>query len=310
MPQFILGNSFKKSADKYAIVRNGLWFFEAAIFRLLFTILSILPPESASRLGQKVAMKIGPRLKKNKTFRRNIERAFPDITPAEQASILRSIWANVGAILGEFPHLRSICYDENNPRLTIVAAEEVRALQKTGRPLIIACAHLSNWEVIGAALSRLGIPCAVPYTPIGNPWLNRMISRYREALGVRLFARQDSMRPMMQHIAAGNSLAFVMDQRVDNGQPVDFFGMPKMTTVVPAKLALRYDTCVIPVRVLRLGTARYQVNFYPPALPDNPDVSEADKTLQITANINRHFEQWVREQPGEWFPSKRRWDKI
>lgn len=310
MPQFILGNSFRESADKYPLVREAIWLFEASAFRLLFLLLTLLPVEQASRLGQKVAIKLGPKLKKNKTFRRNIERAFPEKTAEEQQVIVRNIWGNCGAILGEFPHLRRICYGEKHPRLNITACDEVMALQAAGKPLIIVCAHLSNWEVIGAALSKLGIPCAVPYTPIGNQRLNRIIAKYREALGLTLFPKQESMRPMMRHIANGRSLAFVMDQRVDNGQAADFFGMPKMTSVVPAKLALRYDTHVIPVRVQRLGNARYRVNFYPPVLPDTSNATEQEKILQITTLINQHFEQWIREQPGEWFPSKRRWDKM
>ena len=310
MPQFIIGNAMKETADKYPAVRNAIWLIEAAVFKLFFGFIGLLPIETASRLGQRITMIIGPKLKKHKTFRKNIERAFPEKTPAERENILRGIWGNVGSVIGEFPHLQTICHDEKYKRLKIAVAGQIEALQKPGNPVIIVSAHLSNWEVAGAAVAQMGIPCADAYTPMGNPWLDRMIARYRETLGVELFARAESMRPMVKRLASGQSLAFFVDQRVDNGQSVPFMGMDKMTTVVPAKLGLRFNCEIVPIRVERLADAQYLATFYPPVEPDDKAAPEKEKIIQITRKINAVMGEWVRDHPEEWFPSKRRWDKL
>ena len=310
MPQFIIGNSIKSFAEKYPVVRNAIWLAEAGIFRAFFGLLGLLPVETASRLAQRLAMAVGPHLKKHKVFMRNIELAFPDKSAQQCEVIVRGIWANMGAIIGEFPHLQTICQDEKHKRLKIAVAGHIEALQQSGgKPVIVVSAHQSNWEVAGAAVSQMGIPCADAYTPMGNPWLNRMISKYREVLGVKFFPRENSMKPMLRHLANGESLGFFMDQRIDDGQPVPFMGMDKMTTVVPAKLGLRFDCQILPLRVQRQGDAQYLVTFYPPVQVDDEDADEAEKILQITRKINGYLEHWVRESPMEWFPSKRRWDK-
>ncbi|RLA43071.1 MAG: hypothetical protein DRR06_12990 [Gammaproteobacteria bacterium] len=309
MPQFIIGNSIKSFAEKYPAVRNAIWFVEAGFFRIFFGLLGLLPVETASRLAQRLVMAVGPHLKKHKIFVRNIALAFPDKSAHQREVIVRGIWANVGAIVGEFPHLQTICHDEKHKRLKVVVAGHIEALQQSGKPVIIVAAHLSNWEVAGAAVAQMGIPCANAYTPMGNPWLNQMIAKYREAQIMKLFPRENSLRPMVRHLAAGQSLSFIMDQRVDDGQPVPFMGMEKMTTVVPAKLGLRFNCEIVPLRVQRQSDAQYLVTLYPPVQVDDEDADEAEKVLQITRKINGYIEQWVRESPMEWFPSKRRWDK-
>ena len=310
MPKFIIAHSLKGPAEKYPILRQAIWLVEAAIFRLFFGVIRLLPVETASRLGQRIATAAGPHLKKHQVFKRNIAAAFPDKTEHDRAAILKGIWANLGAIVGEFPHLQTICHDEKHKRLRIAVAGSIQALQQSGKPVIIVTAHLSNWEVAGAALAQMGIPCGDAYTPMGNPWLDRMIGKYREPLGLELFPRADSMRPMVKHLAAGHSLAFLIDQRIDNGRAVPFMGIEKKTTVVPAKLGLRFNCEIVPMRVQRLGAAQYLVTFYAPVQVDDPTASEADKVMQITRKLNQQVEQWVRERPHEWFPSKRRWDKI
>lgn len=310
MPQYIIGNRFKNQAARYPALRRLLWMTEALLFRLFFGIAAALPVETASRLGQRIAMAIGPRLKKHKVFRRNIDLAFAQKTPQEKAAIVQSIWGNVGAIVAEFPHLRTICHDERHKRLRIEIAGQIEALNAGGKPVIIVMAHLSNWEVAGAALTELGLLCGNAYTPMGNPWLDRRIAQYREALGVELFPRAYSMRPLLRRLTQGQSLAFIMDQRVDNGLSVPFMGMDKKTAVVPAKLGLRFDCEIVPLRVRRCGDARYIVTLYAPLRPDDETADLSVQIRQITCKINQLFEQWIAESPDEWFPSKRRWDKL
>lgn len=311
MPQLIIGHSLKSQVEKYPLLRKTLWFIEGLVFRLFFGLVSLLPVETAARLGQRATLAIGPRLKKHKVFRRNVDHAFAGKTAPEREQILQGIWANLGAIIGEFPHLQTICHDENHRRLKICVAGHIDALQKPcAKPAIFVMGHISNWEVAGAALAQMGVPCADAYTPMGNPWLDRMIAKYRKPLEVELFPRSESMRPMVKHLAAGKSLAFVMDQRIDNGQPVPFFGIDKKTTVVPAKLGLKHDCEIVPLRVQRTGTAQYLVTFYPPLRCDEAELPNTEKVLKITRKINEYLERWISESPAEWFPSKRRWDKI
>ena len=114
---------------------------------------------------------------------------------------------------------------------------------------------------------------------------------------------------MIRAINAGKSIGVVMDRRVDSGHPVPFFGIDKWTTLVPARLALRYDCELVPVRVQRLHNSHFRITYLPPIIPDKSLGSKADQAIEMTAQINRYFEQWARAKPQEWFCSKRLWPK-
>jgi KDO2-lipid IV(A) lauroyltransferase len=117
------------------------------------------------------------------------------------------------------------------------------------------------------------------------------------------------MRALLRELKAGRSIGMIMDQRVDSGEPIPFFGIAKYTTLVPARLALKHGFDLVPVRTERLDGARFRVTFYEPLRPDDPDADELEQARQVTAKINRAFEDWIRERPEDWWCSKRRWPK-
>ena len=81
-----------------------------------------------------------------------------------------------------------------------------------------------------------------------------------------------------------------MDRRAEEGKPIPFFGKDKTTTIIPAKLAVRFDCDLIPARVERLGGARFRVTFYPPVRPQNPSDCESDQAIDMIRQVNQLFE--------------------
>jgi KDO2-lipid IV(A) lauroyltransferase len=90
---------------------------------------------------------------------------------------------------------------------------------------------------------------------------------------------------------------------------VPFFGIDMNTTITPARLALRYDCELIPIRVERLNGARFRVTFHAPVTPPEGVTDEHRKVLAMTRKVNDLFEAWITETPQDWLCSKRRWPK-
>ena len=98
----------------------------------------------------------------------------------------------------------------------------------------------------------------------------------------------------------------LVDQKMNDGIPVPFFGRDAMTAPALARLALRYKCRVIPARAERLGGARFRLTFYDPMpLPDTGNL-QAD-TLTLMTAVNAQIEAWIRERPDHWFWLHRRW---
>ena len=168
-----------------------------------------------------------------------------------------------------------------------------------------------RWEkgMVGAAMGRLGIPNACLYTPPTNPYLDRMLADSRKALNCELLPRDNGARLLMRALKQGRTAGIVADRRVDEGKPIVFFGRDKLSTLMPAKLALKFDCELVPAQVERLDDARYRVTFHEPVKPSDPQADENAQAADMTTRVHRHYENWVRQHPEDWFCSKRLWDK-
>ena len=84
-------------------------------------------------------------------------------------------------------------------------------------------------------------------------------------------------------------------------------GAPAMTSVVMARLAVKYQLPVIPARAVRHQGIAQEVIFSPPlSLPEGKDEAAAEALMQ---QMNDIIGGWVRERPGQWFWLHRRWPK-
>jgi KDO2-lipid IV(A) lauroyltransferase len=307
MARFILGHRLRALGDRHGALARVLYRLDHAFFAAMLWLIRCLPVDRASRFGAWLGAELGPRFRKGRALDENLQVALPALGPERRAAIVREAWANAGAVFAEYAHLDAISRPGGG-RLEVCVQGQFATLRDPSRPSVFVTAHQANWEIAGAAVISLGIPLAVVYSPPTNPFLDELLGHWRTRLGCELLARDESMRPMIRALDRGRSLGIVMDRRVDSGKPVALFGHDKPTTLIPARLALRYGCEVVPIRIERLAGARFRATFHP-AIPAPPQGDEIQRALAMTASIHALFEQWIRERPGEWFPSKRLWPK-
>ncbi len=307
MARFILGHAFRSLGDRNPGVQRALFLLDHAFFSALLWLIRLLPPVPAARFGARIGAFLGPRFKKSRALEENFRVALPELDAAARRDAAREAWGNAGAVFAEFAHLEAIS-DPQGDGLEVRILGEIAAFTDSTKPAIFVLPHQGNWEMSGAAIVRQGVPLTAVYSPPTNPLLGELLRRWRIRIGCELIARDESMRPMIKALSSGRSLGIVMDRRVDSGKPVMLFGHPKPTTLVPARLAIRYGYELVPIHVERLGPARFRVSFHPPvAVPEGDD--ELQQALEMTEQLHRLFEQWIRQCPGSWFASKRLWPK-
>ncbi|GIX29877.1 MAG: lipid A biosynthesis lauroyl acyltransferase [Porticoccaceae bacterium] len=306
MARFILGNALRKAAAERPRLARALWLADLAVVGGLVRALGLLPPDRASALGRRLGRWVGPWLRgKSERIRDNLRIAFPEAERRQIDAWVREIWGEAGAVLAEYAHL-DLLSDPAQGRLEVEIVERIPTYDDPSRPAVFVTAHLGNWELNAAAVASLGIRFISLYTPPANPWLDRLLKQSRAALGCELLPRHVNLRPLVKALLEGRSVAMVADRRIDEGAPVPFFGHPKPSTLLPARLALRHRCPLVPVRIRRLGGARFRVSFLPPVPPPAVGDEEA-KALAMMAEVHRLFESWIREHPEEWFCTQRLW---
>jgi KDO2-lipid IV(A) lauroyltransferase len=308
LAEFIVGNPLRKLAREHRLLQRLLWRLDYALVWLLAWLATRLPVDAASRFGARIGRWVGPRMKrKTAIFRGNLAIAFPELSDAALDALVVDAWGQAGRVLGEYPHLETILREDE--RLEIDIREPIATCSDPDRPSVVVSAHLSNWEVVCSAMAKLGMPNVSLYSPPTNPLLNQLLMDSRQALNCQLLPRDNSARLLMRALKEGRTAGLVMDRRVDDGKPVQFFGRDKESTILPAKLALKNGCDLIPAQVIRLRDARYRVIFHPPVRPRNPGSSETEQAIDMIQQIHLQFEDWIRQHPADWFCSKRLWPK-
>ncbi|MGH7055050.1 MAG: lauroyl acyltransferase [Stellaceae bacterium] len=265
-----------------------------------------LPIACASALGGALGRAIGPRLGVSQVARRNLRRAFPKLGEAEIARIVRGMWDNLGRVAAEYPHLRRIRLFEHQGRVETHGFEHIDRAIAAGQRMIIFSGHLANWEIGALAPLQYGFPAAQIYRAAANPLIDPLLARLRGSHGELIPKGRQAARRAIAALAGGRHLTLLVDQKMNDGIAVPFFGRPAMTAPALAHLALRFDCAVLPARVERLQGARFRLTVYPSLpLPRAADRHAAAAALMAT--VNATLEAWIRERPAEWLWMHRRW---
>lgn len=279
---------------------------EAVGLYLLVSLLRLFPVDACSRFFGWLARGIGPRLPITRRARRNLRLAFPDKSPEEVEAIVRDMWCNLGHVIGEYAHLDRIAAPESG-RVEVVHPEYVYALRDSGRAGILASAHLANWEIMAPVATLNSVDIAIVIREPNNPLVRPLVDRLRGNAGSeRIPTGREGAKRSLEFLQQGGILGVLFDQKMNRGMPVEFFGHEVMTAPGPGQLALRFRCDLVPVRIQRLGPARFRMTLHPPlALPTNGDRKQ--NVAAIMRELNRLLEEWIRDQPEDWLWLHRRW---
>ncbi len=290
-------------------LRRLAWPFQALALAAFWALCRLLPAARASALGRCMLRALGPRLTWHRQLRANLAIVRPQAGEDELERLTREAWGNLGATLAEYPHLAAIGGRDFHRHVELAVDPEVQRWIDGGRPLVFITAHLGNWEIAGAAASAASGPLSAVYARQANPLIDRMVQRRRRALGCGFVANDAGARPLLAELVAGRSLGVLADLRVDSGAPLQFFGAAAPTTLVPARLALKFRCPLVPILVERLAAARFRVIACPPLRPRDPAADATQQASDMMQQFNRLLESWIAERPGAWQCLKRRWSK-
>ncbi len=244
-----------------------------------------------------------------RTGMRNLQIAFPDMAVGERRKILRGVFTALGRQLAEF--CRFPRYTRANVSQVAVyeGFENYDAAHKAGRGVLFLTAHLGGWEIGSFVHSVHGHTLRVVVRALDNPYLDRLVDRYRTLHGNQTFEKQDFARGLISAVRAGETVGVLMDQNMTPPQGifVPFFGVAACTASGVARVALRTHAAVVPAFTIWDPVIRkYRVHFDPPLALVRTGNMEADVTAN-TAMFTRLIEDYARRYPDQWLWVHRRW---
>jgi len=275
---------------------------EAAFLYLIYGVFMVLPLDAASAFGGWIGRTIGPRLRTSRKTLRNLERALPELTPERRDEILIGMWDNLGRVMAEYPHL-----DEIWKRTEVIGAEIVRDIAATKTPTLFFSAHTGNWEVGLLGAARNGLPVTAVYRRPNNPAVSWLIDRARSVIGSHMVPKgRDGAREIVATLRKQGAVCIMIDQKMNDGIPVPFFGRDAMTAPAIGQLAFKYNCAVVPVFVERLEGAHFRLTISPSLELIESGNRPAD-VQALMIRINEMVESRVRARPEQWLWLHRRW---
>ncbi|MDR3515894.1 MAG: lauroyl acyltransferase [Azospirillaceae bacterium] len=276
---------------------------EAAGVAVLFMLFKALTLDRASALGGWIGRHVGPWLPPAATARHNLRRAMPELDHDERDRILSAMWDNLGRTMAEYPHLRQICRE----RVEVIGWDQLRGLVETPRTTLLFSGHFANWEALPMVADQRGLALASIYRRPNNPIVDRLLQGCRQTETGHLFAKgRDGARQILATLRKGGTVAMLVDQKLNDGLAVPFFGRPAMTAPAIGQMAHLFHCPVLPARIERLAGARFRITIGDPVTFPETGNRAADLLAAMTL-VNGTLEHWIRERPAQWLWIHRRW---
>lgn len=279
---------------------------ETALVWVLLVVFRRMSLDRASAIGGAIGRTVGPRLQASARARRNLAMAFPDWTEAQITATVRGMWDNLGRGTAEIARLNALQISVADSRIEVVGAEHLERLREDGVGGIVFSAHLGSWDVVALGLAQAIPGSANVYRPLNNPIVDCMLQRARANSGGFVGKGSQGARDMIAGLREGRHFAMLVDQKMNDGIPVPFFGRDAMTAPALARLAIREGVPILPCRCERLEGARFRLTYYPPLIPAASGDEKRDAATTM-ARVNEMLEDWIRQRPEQWLWVHNRW---
>ncbi|MCB2106490.1 MAG: hypothetical protein KDE14_02260 [Rhodobacteraceae bacterium] len=274
---------------------------------MFFGLLRRLPMPMASDIGGALARSLGPVTGAWRTALSNLKLAVPETTLESRKRITRAAFDNFGRVMAEYSQLERLWGSRWDAFIDVAGREHLQRPSRKGA--IVFSGHLGNWEIIPMVLAALGSPALIVYRAANNPLVDARIARIRNTYAAGLAPKgAEGARDIVDHLKDGGLVYMLVDQKMNTGLDVPFFGRSAMTGKAVARLAMRHNVTLIPARCERFGRCRFRVTFEQQMYPVGSDRDEGD-VRDVLADINLKIENWVRATPGQWLWMHRRWPK-
>lgn len=245
-------------------------------------------------MGKVVAYVVAPYAGWNKRVADNLTLVMPELGRDDRRRIIRQVSDNVGRTLVEIYSGNDFIDRARHSDLEgpgVAALEQARA---TGRPIILATAHLGNYDAVRGKLSREGYSIGALYRPMQNEKFNAHYVDAISNVAAPVFpASARGMTRLIRHLKAGNVVGIVMDVAKTKTPVLSFFGRPAHTPLSAAEWALKYDAVLLPVFGIRKPDGhRFTIHIDAPLVHSTPDAMMQAYNDVVEATVRRHPEQW------------------
>ena len=284
------------------MIKHFKYLLQSLIIYFFFLLGRLMGLKNSQKIFSFIFINLGPKFKSTKIIYENLSIFNPSMTFDEKKEISQQMWSNYGKTFIEYIFLDKY---KNKKNFTNLEGEYILdEVLKIKKPIIFVSGHFANFEMMSMQITKKNINLATIYRPLNNYFLNPFMEFLRRKYICKNQIRKgrSGVREAIQYIDRGYSIALMIDQRVSEGETVNLFNQPALTTTLPAQLALKFNLNVVPVFIEREKDDSFKIRFYSPI-----DSSKFKNKFEFTKYLNARLEEMITKNPGQWIWSHSRW---
>ena len=278
------------------------YFSQSIIIYFFFLLGRLLGIKLSKKIFAYLFVKIAPYFKSKKIIEKNLYIFNSELSESEKKRIIDDMWRNYGMTFIEYIFLDK--FRDNNYYVEVFGDENLNSVINNNKPVIFISGHFANFELMSMELTKKNLKLATIYRPLNNYFLNPFMEYLRKKYVCRYQIKKglNGVRDSIDYIKKGFSIALMIDQRVSEGEKINFFNKPALTTTLPAQLAFKYDLKIIPVFIERLNEEKFRLKFL-----SGISASDYKNKFDLSLKLNNILETMITKKPNEWIWTHNRW---
>ncbi len=283
------------------MIKSVTYLLQSIVVYIFFALAKIIGLKISRIFFSKLFLFLGPIFKSSEIINENLNRFNPNLTKSEKKLIISQMWSNYGKTFIEYVFLDK--FKKNTTHVSI-KNKEILDTVIISKPVIFISGHFANFELMSMEMTKNNINLATIYRPLNNYFLNPFMEflRRRYICKNQIKKGRAGVREAMKFVNNGYSIALMIDQRVSEGETINLFNKPCLTTTLPAQLALKFNLDIVPVSIIRDIGNNFELTFHS-AINTKRFKDKSD----LTRHLNSHLETMLKKNPGQWIWTHNRW---
>ena len=236
----------------------------------------------------------------------NIKRALgSEFTPGQLKRTTRKFFRCFGQNIIEVFFIPLLNHRYMEKYITIENRESLDKALAKGKGVLLLGMHAGSWELTNVVWANMGFTFHVLYADQKLPRLARYLNTLRASKGCNLVQRTQ-VRTIVRALKNNEVVGITVDQGGRTGELVKFFGRNASMSTGAVKLALKYDSVIVPGYYARIKGPHIRVVLEPPfeVIKTNDPEKDVHDNLQRLAAI---YEKDIRKYPHEYMWNYRIW---
>ena len=285
-------------------MKNLKYFFQFIIIYIFFLFCKILGYKRSSDFGSFIGKFFGPLFRSKKIITKNLKLAYPKISNNEIDIITNNMWKNYGRILSDYVFIKDFRKLNLDNYIKLENEEIIKKIKSFDKPVVFISGHFNNFELLAMKIEMLGINLSAIYRPLNNFFLNKIMMNIRTKYICKSQIPKglSGLKKSLNFFKNGSSLALMIDQRVSEGESVNFFNHKALTTTIPAQFVKKFKCLIVPVYIERVDRYYFKLKIDKPLKFD-----EKLSVNQITQELNNWLEKKINHNPSQWIWTHNRW---